>query len=181
MKSGKQDYRALTHTVLVIGLYELLGNSTTYPIEPPGPSKSVCLSALNIKTHDGNYIDLFILKNINCCVFFLTFPEYPERTTDHGQATGKLYHLRLRVECTLCCNLQSRARIHAVLVIGLYEGHFFWHFKFCTISLFLYEFFSSWYIFSLKYMQFSKIQCTIALIIAMKRILKNRNESEILM
>jgi hypothetical protein len=27
--------------------------------------------------------------------------EYPERTTDHGQATGKLYHLRLRFECTL--------------------------------------------------------------------------------
>jgi hypothetical protein len=26
--------------------------------------------------------------------------EYPQRTTDHGQATGKLYHLRLRVECT---------------------------------------------------------------------------------
>ena len=28
-------------------------------------------------------------------------PEYPERTTDHGQATDKLYHLRMRVECTL--------------------------------------------------------------------------------
>jgi hypothetical protein len=28
-------------------------------------------------------------------------PEYPERTTDHGQATGKLYHLRLRVEFTV--------------------------------------------------------------------------------
>jgi hypothetical protein len=28
-------------------------------------------------------------------------PEYPERTTDNGQATGKLYHLRLRIECTL--------------------------------------------------------------------------------
>jgi len=28
-------------------------------------------------------------------------PEYPERTSDPGQATGKLYHLRLRVECTL--------------------------------------------------------------------------------
>jgi len=27
--------------------------------------------------------------------------EYPEKTTDHGQATGKLYHLQLRVECTL--------------------------------------------------------------------------------
>jgi len=47
--------------------------------------------------------------------------EYPERTTDHGQATGKLYHLRLRVECTRFCNLQSRARTHVVLVIGLYE------------------------------------------------------------
>jgi hypothetical protein len=28
-------------------------------------------------------------------------PEYPERTNDHGQATGKLYHLWLRVDCTL--------------------------------------------------------------------------------
>ena len=45
----------------------------------------------------------------------------PGENTDHGQATGKLYHLRLRVECTLFCNLQSRARTHAVLVIGLYE------------------------------------------------------------
>jgi hypothetical protein len=44
-----------------------------------------------------------------------------KRTTDHGQATGKLYHMRLRVECTLFCNLQSLARTHAVLVIGLYE------------------------------------------------------------
>jgi hypothetical protein len=24
----------------------------------------------------------------------------PEKTTDHGQANGKLYHLLLRVECT---------------------------------------------------------------------------------
>jgi hypothetical protein len=48
-------------------------------------------------------------------------PEYPERTTDHGQATGKLYHLRLWVECTLFCDLQSRARTHPVLLIGLYE------------------------------------------------------------
>ena len=38
-----------------------------------------------------------------------------------GQATGKLYHLRLRIECTLFCNLQSWAWTHAVLVIGLYE------------------------------------------------------------
>jgi hypothetical protein len=35
--------------------------------------------------------------------------------------TGKLYHLLLRVECTLFCNLQSQARTHAILVIGLYE------------------------------------------------------------
>jgi hypothetical protein len=38
---------------------------------------------------------------------------------NHRQAFGKLYHLR--VECTLFCNLQSRARTHAVLVMGLYE------------------------------------------------------------
>jgi hypothetical protein len=27
-------------------------------------------------------------------------------STDHGQATGELYHMRLRVECTLFCNVQ---------------------------------------------------------------------------
>ena len=32
-------------------------------------------------------------------------PEYPERTTDHGQATDQLYHLRLLVECTLFVTL----------------------------------------------------------------------------
>jgi len=37
------------------------------------------------------------------------------------QATGKLYHLRLRVEYTVFCNLQSQARTHAVMMIGLYE------------------------------------------------------------
>jgi hypothetical protein len=45
----------------------------------------------------------------------------PGENHDHGQATGKLYHLRLRVECIIFCNLQSRARTHTVLVIGLYE------------------------------------------------------------
>jgi len=39
---------------------------------------------------------------------------------DHEQATGKLYHLRMRVKCTLFCNLQRRVRTHAVLVMGLY-------------------------------------------------------------
>ena len=47
--------------------------------------------------------------------------EYPERTTDHGQTTGKRYHLRIRVEYTIFCNLQSRAQTQAVLVRGLYE------------------------------------------------------------
>jgi hypothetical protein len=55
------------------------------------------------------------------CATSDTRREYPERTTDPGQATGKLSHLRLRVECTLFCYLQSWARTHAVLVIGLYE------------------------------------------------------------
>ena len=40
---------------------------------------------------------------------------------DHGQATGILYHWWLRVECTIFCNLQSRARTYDELVIRLYE------------------------------------------------------------
>ena len=44
-----------------------------------------------------------------------------ENHRPHRQATGKLYHLRFLVECTLFCNLQNRVRTHAVLVIGLYE------------------------------------------------------------
>jgi len=43
------------------------------------------------------------------------------RTTDHGQTTGKLYDLLLRVKFNLFPYLQSRARTHAVLVIDLYE------------------------------------------------------------
>ena len=54
-------------------------------------------------------------------VFAVEEAGVPERTTDHGQATGKPYHLRLQVECTIFCNLQSQARTHEVLVIGLYE------------------------------------------------------------
>ena len=49
---------------------------------------------------------------------FLFVWSFSAQTLD---ATGKLYHLRLRVECTLFCNLQSWAWTHAVLVIGLYE------------------------------------------------------------
>ena len=47
--------------------------------------------------------------------------EYPKGNHDQGQATGKLYHLWLPVECTLFCNLQSRAQAHALLVMGLQE------------------------------------------------------------
>ena len=38
-----------------------------------------------------------------------------DRTTDHGQVTGKPYNLRLRVECILFCNLQSGVLTHSVL------------------------------------------------------------------
>jgi hypothetical protein len=44
----------------------------------------------------------FFYLGDNCIVFGNFTPvlvvkeaEYPERTTDHGQATGKLYHLRI--------------------------------------------------------------------------------------
>ena len=44
---------------------------------------------------------IFHLYHGDQCQWWNEKPEYPERTTDHGQATGKHYHLRLRVECTL--------------------------------------------------------------------------------
>ena len=44
-----------------------------------------------------------------------------KKPADNGQATDKLYHMRLQVEFTLFCNQQSRAWTRAVLVIGLYE------------------------------------------------------------
>jgi hypothetical protein len=75
----------------------------------------------------------------NCC-FFLNFVplhikspynfggtgpilgvKTPLQRVNGGQVTGKLYHLQLRVECTLLCNLQRQVRTHAVLVISLYE------------------------------------------------------------
>jgi hypothetical protein len=44
----------------------------------------------------------------------------PGENTDHGQATGKLDHLRMRVECTLFVIYKYDAN-PSVLVIGLYE------------------------------------------------------------
>ena len=44
-----------------------------------------------------------------------------ERTTDHGQATDKLLSLAAASRVHPFCNLQSLARTHTVLVIGLYE------------------------------------------------------------
>jgi hypothetical protein len=48
-------------------------------------------------------------------------PEYSERTTDHGQATGKLYHLRLRVECTLFFLIYKAGGEPRRIGDGLYE------------------------------------------------------------
>jgi len=73
-------------------------------------------------------IDLFIVlnatfSNISAISWrtVLVVEEARVPGENHGQATGKLYHLRLRAECALFCNVQSRARTYAVLVIGLYE------------------------------------------------------------
>jgi hypothetical protein len=69
--------------------------------------------------HKINRIDFLIF--VVLLYIRLAFLPVTKATTDRGQATGKLYHLRLRVVCTLFCNLQNRVRTHAVLVIGLYE------------------------------------------------------------
>jgi hypothetical protein len=72
-------------------------------------------------------IDLFLVFNTTFSYIMATsFNGGRSRSTRREPATmGKqlvnFYHLRLRVECTLFCNLQSWVRTHAVLVIGLYE------------------------------------------------------------
>jgi hypothetical protein len=60
-------------------------------------------------------------KKYMLCETFISFSGGRSRTTYHGQETGKLDHLQLRVQCTLFCNLQSWVRTHAVLVIGFHE------------------------------------------------------------
>jgi hypothetical protein len=91
------------------------------------------LSHPTTKMNDNIHMDStttiwFIVLNATFSRFFFgdqfkwwKEPEYPERTTDNGQATGKLYHLRLRVECTLFVIYKDGRETHAVLVIGLYE------------------------------------------------------------
>jgi hypothetical protein len=91
-----------------------------------------CISGLMVRMLSSSTVDRVFdpwsgqtkVYKMGICCFLAKHAELRRKskgTTDHGQATGKLYHLRLRVECTLFCNLQSRARTHAVLVIGLYE------------------------------------------------------------
>ena len=57
--------------------------------------------------------------------------EYPERTTDHGQATGKLYHLRLRVESTLFVIYKADANPRRI-------GDFFGQYTTFKIALIIY-------------------------------------------
>ena len=49
-------------------------------------------------------------------------PEYPDRTTDPGQATGKLYHLRLRVECCENVSLMFLMEIKMYVYLKIYKN-----------------------------------------------------------
>ena len=83
---------------------------------------------MNKKTHEKRLIDFLVFNatfsNISAILWrpVLVVEEagVPGENHDHGQATGKLYHLRVQVECTFF-EIYIRARTHAVLVIGLYE------------------------------------------------------------
>jgi hypothetical protein len=70
----------------MIGLYELLGNYL-HTLDDNFLFGFCKYKTLNHKfqTECGSW------QNINLFIYM----------TDHGQATGKLYHLRLRVVCTL--------------------------------------------------------------------------------
>jgi hypothetical protein len=73
---------------------------STFPEHPNLPS-------VNSEWFDLIWFDLLCLTPFSAIFqlyhgdqfYWWNKPEYPERTTDHGKAIGKLYHLRLRVEC----------------------------------------------------------------------------------
>jgi hypothetical protein len=96
-------------------VYQLLAHG--WWISPGTPASSTT----NTGRHDIADILLKVALNIKnqsikstkrLLKLFGSLPECPERSINHGQATGKLYHVQLRVEysvlfvfvlCTLCC------------------------------------------------------------------------------
>jgi hypothetical protein len=94
------------------------------------PSQPVFAVVLPLKDESlvHRYMDREV-SNINFMVFNLarpglSSPIYHTRCehTNHN-IMMRFPSLSLRVECTFFCNLQSRSRTNAVLVIGLYELH----------------------------------------------------------
>ena len=116
---------------------------------PHRPGQHFCPAVKKIRTDSGNRYHLiqyprgsnkttsllpfyFQWKYDWMIVFNITFSNIMATSFSGGRSwstrrqpptMGKqlVYHLRLRVEWTLFCNLQSWAQTHAVLVIGLYE------------------------------------------------------------
>ena len=73
--------------------------------------------------HEMEKMILFFIFGVFKCHFqqYFSYIVATSFSVGGSRSTGKLYHLWLRVECTLFCNLQCWARTQAVLVIGLYE------------------------------------------------------------
>jgi hypothetical protein len=88
--------REQAHAALVIGLYELLGNPTTYPIEPLGTGRHDIVEillkvALNTKNQSINqYFNYIMVVN-------LLVEEIGVSGENHNlsQVTDKLYHIML--------------------------------------------------------------------------------------
>jgi hypothetical protein len=93
------------------------------------PGNNVCYDTLCLPIIDGSLrvlrllppLKLVTMIQLRYCWKWCQTPKIKSNKSI-VLLTDKLYHLRLRVECTLSCNLQNRARTHAVLVIGLYES-----------------------------------------------------------
>ena len=109
----------LSRQQLGILLEEITSKGVLRHILSEVPTKRSMLIGEQLPTN--NQWMILCLQNPKTMVTSFSGGRSPKRTTDHGQVTGKLYHLRLRVECTIFCNLQIRARTHAVLARGLYE------------------------------------------------------------
>ena len=101
-----------------------------------------------------------------------------------SQATGNLHHLQLRVECTLFCNLQSWARTHAVLVIGLKETSFGYNYNYehnqyftCSSSC-IYICLHNLYICQIIFPSFTDICVTRTAIVLIKKQKKQKKQKK---
>ena len=107
-KKRKEKKRIISELTFVSGQIKLVGQCSYYSIVTSNFGKTLLFVRVILFIEVNIYFIFYFWCLTPLSAIFQLYhgdqfqwwnkPEYPERNTDHGQATGKLYHLRLRVE-----------------------------------------------------------------------------------